>query len=360
MVARVIIATWFSIHATTVLASLPLATGDISRPECIDAMKLAKAMYESTAQRLYAPLEPPKEMQSRLVLGASGLDISGGDALQSTTDFEKLPQDNRNIYWSRDTNGGLRVVVREIPVGWRGDVYALYLLDGTVQKETFLSNIDSAPNGSPYQPVVSETWRPPLVFQRDERGAKWFIDVGQLFQVLGDWSVYTSKERHAICTIAFHPPAKDPIGLLPKQVGTLALKLDEALGPGNDEGTLQPTATTRLHVKHVLANAALRPWALSDADAYNSRSEVDAGLEDWAKVNGSRRRLYNEIRKAYPAAEHSLATYYVSAYGLQPRKAQEVAAWALDLIFRSHFVFSSGGDYFRDDDVRTNPWPPKH
>jgi hypothetical protein len=317
-------------------------------------------MYQSTAQRLYAPLTIPTDFRSTLVLGASALDISGGDALTSTEDFDKLPQGTRSIYWAKETNGALRVVVREIPVGWRGDMYDLYLLDAGVAKADFLNGMESDPGSSLYQPVVSDTWRPPLVFQRDQRKAKWFIDVGQSFQILADWRVYSSTDRHAICTIAFSPSGKDPAGLLPRPVTRLAHKLDEALGPGNDEGTLQPTARTRLDAKRVLANAALRPWALTDGDAYNSRSEVEAGLEEWAKVNHSHRRLYSEIRKEYPLAENSLAAYYASAYGLQPQKARETATWVLDLIFRSFFVFSNGQDYFRYDGVRTNPWPPKH
>jgi len=296
-------------------------------------------------------------LQSTLVLGASELDISGGSALTGTDDFEKLPQDTRNIYWAKEPNGGLRVVVREIPHGWRGDMYDLYLLDASVSKDDFLNSISSATGGARYQPVVSDTWRPPLVFQQPQPKTKWFIDVGQPFQVLSAWRVYSSKERRAICEIAFSPPGNDAAGRLPRPVRTLARNLDEALGPGNDEGTLQPTARTRLDAKHVLANAALRPWALVDGDAYNSRSEVDAGLENWAKANSSRRRLYGEILKEYPVAERSLAAYYASAYGLQPQKAQESAAWVLDLVFRSFFVFSHGQNYFRYDGVRTNPWP---
>lgn len=360
MITRLSITACLFLQATVALASLPFATGDISRPECIDAMKLARAMYQSTAQRLYAPLTIPADLQSTLVLGASALDISGGNALTSTEDFEKLPQDTRSIHWTKETNGALRVVVREVPVGWRGDMYDLYLLDAAVAKDDFLNSIKSAPGSSLYQPVVSDSWRPPLVFQLDQLKAKWFIDVGQPFQILSNWRVYSSKEKHAICTITFSPLGKDATGLLPRPVTRLAHKLDEALGPGNDEGTLQPTARTRLDAKHVLANAALRPWALTDGDAYNSRSEVDAGLEDWAKVNNSRRRLYSEIRKDYPLAEHSLVTYYANVYGLQPQKAKEAAAWVLDLIFRSSFVFSNGQNYFRYNGVRTNPWPLKH
>lgn len=358
MITRLSIVAFFFLQATASSAS-PLATGDISRPECVDAMKLARGMFQSTAQRLYAPLSIPADLQSTLILGASELDISNGNVLTSTDDFEKLPQDSRNIYWAKETNGALRVVVREIPFGWRGDMYDVYLLDAAMSKDDFLSGIALTNDGIRYQPTVSDNWRPPLVFQLPQTKAKWFIDVGQPFQTLGDWHVYSSKEKRAICAITFSAHGKDAVGQLPGPVKTLARKLDEALGPGNDEGTLQPTARTRLDAKHVLANATLRPWALVDGDAYNSRSEVDVGLEDWAKVNSSRRRLYGEILKEYPVAEHSLATYYANAYGLRPKKAQEAAAWVLDLIFRSFFVFSNGQDYFRYDGVRTNPWPLK-
>lgn len=365
MIFRLSIAVCFLLQGAQALAALPLATGDISRPECIDAMKLAREMFQSTAPRLYAPLIIPAGLQSTLVLGALELDISGGDALTSTDDFEKLPLDNRNIYWAKETNGALRVVVKEVGVGWRGDWYSLYLLDAAVAKDDFLKSINAAPGRVTYQPVVSNTWRPPLVFQSLRHKAKWFIDVGESSRIkpskiFSDWRVYSSTERREICTIAFSPPGKDVAGLLPQAVTRFARKLDEALGPGNNEGTFRPTAATRANAENVLANAALRPWAVVDGNAYNSRSEVDAGLENWAKVNKSRRRLYDEILKEYPAAERSLAEYYASAYGLQPKMAQEAAAWVLDLVFRSFFVFSKGQKSFRYDGVRTNPWPLKH
>jgi hypothetical protein len=359
MIARLGIAVCFFLKATAVLASLPFATGDISRPECSDAMNLASAMFQSTASRLYAPLTIPTGFRSTLVLGASKMDISGGDALTSAEDFEKSPQDIRNIYWARETNGALRVVVREISHGWRGDTYDLYLVEAAIAKDDFLNSINSATGYSPYQPVVSSAWRPPLVFQHPQQKAKWFIDVGLPFQVFSDWRVFSSKGRNTICTISFSPPGKDAAARLPRSVKRLARKLDEALGPGSDEGTLQPTARTRLNAAHVLANVALRPWALVDDDAYNSRGEVDTGLEDWAKVNSSRRRLYRKILKEYPAAERSLATYYANTYGLQPQKAREAAAWALDLVFRSFFVFSNGQNYFSRAGVKENPWPLK-
>jgi hypothetical protein len=360
MIFRLSIALCLLLQSALAFAALPLATGDISRSECIDAMTLARAMFQSTAQRLYAPLVIPAGLQSTLVLGAIELDISGGDALTSTDDFERLPQGHRNIYWAKETNGSTRVVVNEVEFNWQGDTYSLFLLDAAVAKDDFIKSIHAAPGSATYRPVVSDTWRPPLVFQSIRDKTKWFIDVGEPFEIFPDWRVYSSAEKHEICTIAFSPLGKDKAWRLPHAVTSLTRKLDEALGPGNDEGTLHPTARRRLDAKHVLANAALRPWALVDGNAYNSLSEVNAGLEDWAKTNKSRRRLYNEILKEYPAAERSLAAYYASAYGLQPNMAQEAAAWVLDLIFRSFFVFSNGQNYFRYDGVRTNPWPLKN
>jgi hypothetical protein len=313
-------------------------------------------MFHSNAQRLYAPLTIPTGLRSTLVLGASDLDISGGHALTSTDDFEVIEQNSTQIYWAKETNGALRVIVSDIGFNWQGDRYDLYLLDAKVAKEDFLSKIDSA-SDSAYHPVIAGVWRPPLVFQLSQHKLKWFIDVGEPYQVFSDWTVYSLKEAGPICTIVFNSPGKNPVSSLPPSVKKIASKLNEVLGQDTNEGTSHPIAFTRLHVQYVLANAALRPWALVDGDAYDSRSEVDTGLEEWAKVNNSRHRLYSEILKEYPGAEQSLAAYYENVYRLPPQKAHEVAVWVLDLVFRSYFSFPNGGDYFRYDGVRTNPWP---
>ncbi len=360
MIVRLGIATWLLVQATVAFASLPSMTGDVSRPECIDAEKLARDVFQSTARRLYDPLKLPAGLQSTLLFGAPRLESSGGDVRKSTVGFEEIPQDNPRVYWAKETNGALRVVVRADPVGWRGDQYYLYLLEADVTKDDFLNSFDSDSQRSIYQSVVSDSWNPPLVFQHAQNKTKWFIDVGQPYQILSDWRVFSSKDRSAICTITFSPPGKEAVARLPLPVTKLARKLDATLGPGLDEGTSQPTARLRGNAQHVLANAALRPWALVDHDACDSRSVVDAGLKDWSKITGSHRRLYGEILKEYPAAERSLATYYTRVFGLQPAKAQEVAAWVTDLVFRSFFSFPSAQGCLRDDLASTNPWPPKH
>ncbi|MGW8247607.1 MAG: hypothetical protein ACWGOV_05795, partial [Acidiferrobacterales bacterium] len=329
-----------------------------SRPECIEAMTLAKGMYQSTAQRLYAPLKIPENMRNTLVLGAYERDISGGDALTSTASFEKLPfKYHRSVYWSTKTNDASRIVVKEISRGWRGDAYSTYVLEQTVSKEQFMESINSGANSSDYQPVVLGSSRPPLVFEGNDHNSQWFVTVGEMYQTFADWRVYALDQGEPICTIVFTPPGRDPAKLLPDLVTSLVKKLDEALGSESGTGTLHPIVATRQNAEYVLMNAALRPWALWDGDAYNSRDEVDAGLEAWAKENPKRRRLYNEIQKAYPVAMRSLATYYANEFQLPKEKAKEVAIWALDLVYRSFFVFSTDGNYFRYKDIRTNPWP---
>lgn len=347
-------------HTSVALALTPTVTGNVARPECVDAAALAKSMFYSTASRLYAPLLIPPGMHSTLTLGASELDISGGDALHATDAFEKLPQStgNRSVYWSREGKAGRRIVIAETPVGWRGDMYSLYSLDATIEKSAFLNSLETPqPNGST-APIIGNSWRPPLVFQLPDGSEEWFIDVGQPFQILASWNIYSSEATQPICTIEFGELSKDSSLRFPVAVRKLANELDDALGPGRDEGTLQPTATLRLQAKHVLANAAYRPWALSDSDAYNLRSEVEAGLENWAKVRGTRARLRAETLKTYPQAERALTAYYVSRFGISVQESAVISPWVLDLIYRSYFVFPRSVDRPRyDDEIRTNPWP---
>lgn len=357
MLIRLGFALYFIMQSNIALASLPYAIGEIESPECTDAMKIATKIFQSQAQRLYAPLTLPEDLQSNLILGSTKYDISEGDAIESTTDFEKSYNDICNIYWTNQKDNKLRIAITETARGWRGDTYRLYLLDFTITKEEFIKNINLPANSTSYQPVIGESWRPPLVFQDDQRKSTWFIDVGQPYEVLSNWRIYSSQKRLPICTIAFIPMGSDPMRALPKPVRRIVQKLDEALGPGKDEGTLQPTARIRLNANHILANAALRPWALHYDDAYNSRIEVDAGLKEWAKLNKSRHHLYNEILKSYPAAERSLVAYYTSVYKLQPKKSEETASWILDLIYRSFFVFSKNDKFSFSEGTINNPWP---
>lgn len=342
---------------------LPKMSGNISCPECSDAFRLATFMFKSKSARLYAPLIIPDAMNSELVLGATDLDISGGDALKSNQRmFKKIPMPRdsspRSMYLGKHLGNGVRIVVKETPHGWRGDTYSLYMLKANVSQKDFLNETEADYNKSEYSALIEDTWRPPLIFVRKSTPKMWFLVVGEPYEVLADWTVYreTSNGYEKSCIIRFHPEMKNATSLLPKSVQHFEHLLDETIGPGYDEGTLQPTARLRLTIQHVWANAALRPWALSESDTYNSAEEVKTGLITWSKNGKSYERIFKEIMRIYPLAEHDLSDYYMQQFHLPKNKADKLAKWILDIAFRSHYAFSNGGDYFRYDNVNTNPW----
>lgn len=337
----------------------PRLYGDIRAAECLDAFHLAKWAYKSRASRLYAIETLPEDLGSQLVLGALSLDISGGNSLEAKEDvFEKLPHENRSIYWEKAAAGPSRIVVQEDALGWRGDRYSLYELSSTVEKTKY-----SVANGEDYQitgvsPLLEESWRPPLVLRRSDTNRLWFITMGEPYQVLADWGVYlhTPEGYRQECRVSFRRADEGEVASLPNSVRILVGLLDETLGPGSDEGTLQPTAHLRGAVKIFWVNAAIRPWALTDRDRYNSKFEVDAGLEAWSKNGPSFRKVYRNIQTTYPSAEKDLAGYYQKTYRLSRRGSEVLAKWVLEIGYCANYSFPNGSDYFRYDDVDNNPW----
>ncbi|WP_155952585.1 hypothetical protein [Pseudomonas sp. URMO17WK12:I4] len=343
------------LHATVAMGALPYASGDVTRTECVEAMKLASAMFYSSAPRLYAPLVLPEGMKSRMLLGAAELDLSAGDALSSTEDFQRYPSGNRHLYWEAQTSYPQRLVLHEVGAGWRGDRYSLYWVDADVTPEDFLLQISDYASAA-RMAVVADSWRPPLVLQTTPEQGKWVIDFGQPFTVFANWQVYTSGAREATCTIAFTPADQAPEAGLPEPVLNLVSKLDKALGEGADEGTLQPTARVRLEGKHALANLSLRPWAISGGQVYSSRTQVEAGLAAWAEAEESNRQHHDQIKQLYSEAEQALADYYARTFGLPAQAARTSAAWNLDVLLRTFFAFADeqGG---QKGETGTNPWP---
>lgn len=349
----------------TAVAAFPARPAEVTRPECADARLLAQTMFQSDSPTLYAPLRLPPDMRSSLVLGATERDISAGDALTATDLFEKLPlsvdssmSTPRGVYWLRTPGKEQRrIVVAEESFGWRGDMYWLYLADPGLAPETFLQERATESLGADAVAVISNSWRPPLVFQLPEASGQWFIDVGQPFQPLGRWMVYASNSAEPICNVSFGTQPGSQERLLPAEVRALSRLLDEALGPGRNEGTLHPTATIRDHAARVSANAAFRPWALGDTQLANSRAQVDAGLKAWARGVRPRQALLRKIGETYARASRPLAAYYKRFFGLSDADADKVSAWALDVIFRSYFVFPRGGEDPEGNDLTGNPWP---
>jgi hypothetical protein len=259
----------------------PQMTGDTRRSECVEALAMASAQFRSDTFSMRAPLPIAAAAMSRLVLSIGEEHIEAGNAQIADPEvFDKIaypgdPNTLRNLYWQISPQNGKRLIVAESAVGWRGDWYSYYLVDPSLPVETFLVDPQQAQTHG-LRPVIQEVWRPLQLLQNSASGQLWAIDQNQE----GSWDVYILDEAGMSprCHIAFMPELTRAVLLVPKPVQRLATLLAEALGPGKNEGTLQPTARIAYEVEQAWANAAIRPWALK-RELYNSRAEVDDGLK---------------------------------------------------------------------------------
>jgi hypothetical protein len=259
------------------------------------------------------------------------------------------------VYWGTDVIGGKRIAVGERPQGWRGNMYALYVLSPDVTVAQLGADLDQ-PNRR-YTPVLDGQWRPPLVFWSTATDGPWFIDAYDMYEIDGHWDVYLpGSDFKLACTITFWPEERDVIAprALPKEARDFAWLLDQTLGFAPEDGTLQSTAHLRLRTQHLWKNVAYRPWAISGALPYNARAQVDDGLRAWSRNGASFAKLHARIQRAYPLAERALARYYEREFKLSEPQSIQAARWVLDVAYRANFVFPDGS---RDDEANTTPWP---
>lgn len=341
----------------------PKLTGDQQGP-CAQALQIAHAAFKASAPQLYAPLALPPALTSTLVLGTTTLDISGGDALQADPAVFHKEQGTentayRNVYWQKSASRGARLLMAERPLGWRGDMYTLFAIPETEDVDKALAALKQEDKPPSLRSVVQDSWRPPLVFQtKDKQTDTWLIDVGQPHQILADWRVHVPQAGSVepACTIQFRPHGAQALKLLPSAVRQLAALLDKTMGPGENEGSLQATAHLRMSAAQTWANAAWRPWAR--ISPYNTRAEVDKGLQRWANAGAGRRAIYQAIQQQYPLAEQALANDYRHRFNRSPQEAQALSAYVLDGAFRTHFVFHSDAPrrHSKREGVAENPW----
>jgi hypothetical protein len=158
------------------------------------------------------------------------------------------------------------------------------------------------------------------------------------------------------CTVRFRPKVKKAALLLPLPVRRLALLLDQTMGRGENEGSLQPTARLRLNVEDTWANAALRPWVLGEP--YNNTEAVNAGLKDWSSKGASYLKVYRNIQRQYPLAQRSLAEFYEKNFHRSAAEAESLSSYVLDIAFRSHYAFHSDDSISESSRAKSqsNPW----
>jgi hypothetical protein len=332
------------------------------RPECRQAFDLAKTVFQSEAITTYVPAALPQSFGSRFSLHAPDDQQVTATMLDSDPRiFEKLDfaagSPVRHVaFWQRTPQSGRRLVVTERTFGWQGDVYALLSLDANITRDVLLRELQAHPHDDdyPYPTLVAFSWDPPVILTDKATGKSWVIIQDTRFK-LGAWSVLTTENdgTQRRCTIRFEPQVRKAVYLLPAPVQRYAALLDEALGPGNNEGTLQQTARMRAAINLFWGDAALRPWGL-DGSAYNTRKQVDDGLRAWSKGDAKRKAVLAAIIDQKSKAEAALATYYANKFRMPDADAKRLADFILGVMYRSYFVFSGGREV--PTEALPNPW----
>jgi hypothetical protein len=329
----------------------PKIVGKANDLNCRVALELATAAFKSDSSSLDWPIAQPASDVAKITLRQNDLDISGGQAVEADgAQFTAIRQslgDHYSVttFWAKQSSGGNRLALVDQPHGWRGDLYAVYLLDAAVTPEMFAAQLRPIAEGreSVVAPLLGYQWSIPIILQNERSGEHWLIDRGEPGYVMPDWRVHvvSTTEESQPCRIDFGLHQK-PFGELPSAVRRLAAALDEALGPGNDEGTLQQTAGIRIAVHKAWANAALRPWALTD-EPYNNPAEIAAGLASWSRANVARTALLHKIERARSSVEVALAAYYSTHLKYSTASARRLSRQAIDHMVRTYFVFSKIG-----------------
>lgn len=269
------------------------------------------------------------------------------------------------VHWQRAARKGSRLVLVSFNVGWHGDRHLFYSIDADLSVEQFLqiytaaARLKSSSLSADAPKLVPLLGRarsaPPLILETEENGEFLIIDTDRIGTLVPTWRVHkiTSEGFTELCRIVF---AQDPVGIdrLPSVVRKLARHLDEAIGPGKNEGTFQSTARLRLRVRRDWFNLSTRPWALTEAP-YNTREEIDDSLKQWAVKNRARQKLRKQIVVTYGLAKLALADFYAERFALTEQQAEAFSEFAVDYILRRHFVFPSTRNV-KVEPSKT-PWP---
>ncbi len=239
--------------------------------------------------------------------------------------------------------------------------YVSYLRPASSTADEVLNLLGTVVSDTPNAPVpATVSILPPRLYRAPVGGQPWLLhrEDGNTENdfYLAPWQVLTvgADGLKARCTIEFHAPGKPLLEALPAPVRQLVQQLDATMGSGKNEGTLQPTARLRRDAKYAWINIALRPWV--SASPHNTRATVDRELALWGKRGPANQRAEAQIRKQLVVAETALADYYRRSFGLTAVLTKRLAAYQLDLGFRSHFVFSENAD-LAGTKPAANPWP---
>lgn len=364
--------------------AMPWLTDSSNTAICKESLSLAKKAYLSKTVELSIPPEDTKGLGFHLVLQPINHD-NQAELKADTVFFEKISKESNlgksagNAFWYFSTEGywqSMKQSGRHLAAGvanqnWRSNDYSIFAVpDGTSFKQ-FVAGLNphglGPGTGISALPDAIFSYEPLWILRDDHSGEMWVIDPGSYYGTWEDWTVYGLKSGglKKECLVRFSVNTKKDSSyipypanhILPSSVRSLAALLDSTLGSGENDGELRSTSILRSNVYYTWENLALRPWALNSVP-YNTTEEVNYGLGEWAVGNARYHAIYNAIQKQYPQARTALAIYYRRAFGLSPKHSNVMASYALDIAYRTYFLFHSESRQAGLDNANSipNPW----
>ncbi|MEO7505521.1 MAG: hypothetical protein ABIT69_10105 [Sphingomicrobium sp.] len=335
---------WWLLTLTALAAraeAAPVLSGSAGDARCAEALDLGRAAFNATGDTLLWPIAKPANPDIRIAIAQNGLDISAGHGVDADPAlFDTVSREpTKIVFVQRRATGGGRMILVETGYGWRGDFYEVLLAEPAETAEQAITRLRQSPGTS----AIDAGLTPPLIFHSRRANAMWLIDRGQRFEPLHEWTVMvpTGGKLARLCQIRFG--TSDGLALLPRPVRRLAALLDEALGPGADEGTLQQTARRRIMVAQGWANAASRPWAVTGNPYAQSVATIDQGLASWSRHNIKRTQVVTSIHALRRPAERALGDYLARRFSGRAGAPRSDAHAIIERMSRSYFAFPGGG-----------------
>jgi hypothetical protein len=259
-----------------------------------------------------------------------------------------------------DADGKTQILAAvTMPFNWEGDWHALVVyrsradFDAAIhssgtEKELTAKAMDTSPGAGNAIGDFAATWR-------ERRAAK----VNGTYFALRDPEVYQDDTAFSLWRLSAKAGAAKAceVRALPEGEGFSLgpLKTDQAVADfaalvatvsgeeAANSGTMHAQAGLLIDAGRSVSRLAVRPWALPNADLYNSRAAIDADLPHWAASGLYQYRLHRAWPEAERKARASLAEYYAAAFGLPADIAQRASDAAVDALIRSYFIFAAAG-----------------
>ncbi len=345
-------AAFFVIHVLLLLlasraaegAALPRLIGNQTLAACKQALAIAREAFESGEADLRHARPVPPGIPVRLVLA-----IAAGEAYAEQPLFEffgktyegseagrylpMAPEDSvEGIYLQQANASSTRLAIRKTWFGGgAGFEVRVYPANATVERIAQWRDDDARDGVGGYFP--------PRVYAKSG-GHDWWLLSGDGFGPFSAWTVHVLRDGSLWqpCTVQFLPARFNLMRSLPPAARRLEKLLSQTLGPGKNEGTLQPTARLKGEAEAAWTALLMRPWA-DITPPYNTRQAVDRELARWARNGPTHLRLHRAILRQLPRAERAVAARYRTSFHMTPREASRRAAINTDLVFRSHYVF---------------------